>query len=442
MEAQKRILVVDDTPQNVRLLEALLTPAGYAVQAAESGEEALAIIAKEAPDLVLLDIVMPGLNGYEVCRQIRATPATSFLPVIMITASGAEQKLKSIEAGADDFVQKPFDQSELLARVRSLLRVKEYQDTIARQAGELAAWNQTLESRVEAQVEELERLGKLRRFLSPQVADLISSSPAVLESHRREIAVLFCDLRGFTAFAEAAEPEEVMIVLREFHDAMGGLIRQFRATVGFLAGDGIMVFFNDPLPCPDPAVEAVKLALAMREKMQQLCLSWQSKGYLLDFGAGVSLGYATIGEIGFEGRYDYSIIGSVVNLASRLCDDAAGGQVLVGQRAYAAVEPLVAAEALGSFSLKGFANPVPVYNGSAFKSGDDAEAHPGNPGGLSDREVEVLRLIAVGRSNQQIAGELFISLNTVTRHVANIFAKIGAANRTEAGAYAYRVSLL
>src|SRR5215210_1586217 len=220
---------------------------------ASSGREALERLAAEPVDLVLLDILMPEMDGYEVCRALRADTATSFLPVVMITASGEQEKVAAIEAGADDFIAKPFDQAELLARVRSLLRIKQYHDTIEAQAAELAAWNRELEQRVQEQVDALERLGRLRRFLSPQLAELVVSSgdDSFLQSHRREITVVFCDLRGFTSFAETVEPEDVMAVLREYHAALGDLVSRFEGTLERFVGDGLMVIFNDPLPCPD-----------------------------------------------------------------------------------------------------------------------------------------------------------------------------------------------
>jgi class 3 adenylate cyclase/CheY-like chemotaxis protein len=358
-----RVLAVDDTPHNIRLLEAVLAPRGYTIIAATSGSEALQKVAEERPDLVLLDIVMPGMDGYEVCRRLRDDPATCLLPVVMITASGEQEKIKAIEAGADDFIPKPFNQSELLARVKSLLRIKQYHDTIQSQAEELAEWNRSLEERVRQQVEELERVGRLRRYLSPQLAEVIMSSgdEKLLESHRRQIAVLFCDLRGFTAFSETAEPEEVMAVLREYHEAMGSLIFEHEGTVGHFAGDGLMVFFNDPLPCPDPAPRAVRMAVAMRERMAELAQAWRKRGHELGFGVGVALGYATLGQIGFEGRFDYGAIGSVVNLASRLCDEAEPGQILISQRVQAEVEELAETEPIGEFSLKGFTRPVSAY---------------------------------------------------------------------------------
>jgi adenylate cyclase len=196
------------------------------------------------------------------------------------------------------------------------------------------------------------------------LAEVVVSSgdEVLLRSHRRQIAVVFCDLRGFTTFAETAEPEEVMGVLREYHEAMGPLIFRFEGTVGHFAGDGLMVFFNDPLPCPDPAERAVRTALAMRECMGELSKAWQRRGHELGFGVGISLGYATLGQIDFEGRYDYGAIGTVVNLASRLCDEAGAGQILVSRRVHDAVEDLIVAEPLPDLQLKGFAKPIPALN--------------------------------------------------------------------------------
>lgn len=364
MNQQPKILIVDDTPQNIRLLEAVLEPRGYVLVTATSGGEALEKLASEQLDLILLDIVMPGIDGYEVCRRVRADPATRLLPIVMITASGEQEKIKAIEAGADDFIPKPFNQPELLARVKSLLRVKEYYDTIQTQAAELAEWNRLLETRVQKQVEELERANRLRRFLSPQLVDVISSSgdDSLLKSHRREIAVVFCDLRGFTSFAETSEPEELMGVLREYHDAMGTLIHQFEGTVGHFAGDGLMIFFNDPLPCPNPPERAVRMAVAMRERMEQVISGWRRRGYILGFGIGIALGYATLGQIGYEGRFDYGAIGTVTNLASRLCAEAQTGQILISQRVGIAVDDLAIIESMGELTLKGLSKPVSTFN--------------------------------------------------------------------------------
>jgi len=358
------ILVVDDLAQNLRLLDAVLSPRGYEVWTAESGVEALGVLVEHPPDLVLLDIMMPGIDGYEVCRRIREDPATAFLPVVMITASGDQEKVLAIEAGADDFIAKPFDQAELLARVASLLRVKHYHDTIERQAAELAEWNRELEERVAAQVEELERMGRLRRFLSPQLADLIVSSgdDSFLESHRRDITVVFCDLRGFTTFAETTEPEEVMEVLSEYHAALGELIFRFEGTLERFAGDGLMVFFNDPLPCPDAADRAVRMAVAMRGRAQGLAEEWARRGTDLGLSIGIAQGYATLGRIGFEGRFDYAAIGTVTNLAARLCSEADPWQIVVTQRVQAAAEHIVVSEPLGDLTLRGFSKPIGAYD--------------------------------------------------------------------------------
>ncbi len=358
------ILVVDDLAQNVRLLEAVLAPRGYAVIAATSGAEALECVASLAVDLVLLDIVMPEMDGYAVCRALRAEPATQFLPVVMITASGEQEKVAAIEAGADDFIAKPFDQAELLARVHSLMRIKRYHDTIETQTAELAAWNQQLEQRVHEQVEALERMGRLRRFLSPQLTELVLSSgdESFLESHRRDITVVFCDLRGFTSFAETVEPEDVMLVLNQYHTALGDLVHRYEGTLERFTGDGLMVIFNDPLPCPDAPQRAVRMAVAMRGRVGELAEGWSRQGYQLDFGVGIAQGHATLGRIGFEGRYDYTAIGSVSNLAARLCAEAAPRQILISQRVYSAAEDIIVADSVGELALRGFSRPARAYN--------------------------------------------------------------------------------
>jgi adenylate cyclase len=363
-DGRATILVVDDVPENVRLLGAVLAARGYDVVSATDGPAALDLVGSANPDLVLLDVVMPQMDGYTVCRRLRAREETAVLPVIMLTSSTGPEKTQAIEAGADDFIPKPFNHHELLTRVRSLLRIKRYHDTIKVQAAELLDLNRTLEERVQKQVAELQRLRRLRRFFSPQLANAIvdSGDDSILQGHRRQVAMLFADLCGWTSFVDAVEPEELMRVLGEFHATIGELVRRFDATVGFLEGDGVQLFFNDPIEVPDAALRAVRLGCALREEMAALTPRWTKRGYDLDFGAGIALGYATCGEVGFEGRSDYAAIGAVTNLASRLADEAAAGQILISQRLYAEVEDAVEVRPVGEFSLRGFKRPVAAFN--------------------------------------------------------------------------------
>ena len=367
MDIPATVLAVDDQPTNLRLLDAVLTPRGHRVVTAQSGVEALALLETEDVDIVLLDILMPEMDGHEVCRRIRSKPATEFLPVVMITASGTEQRLAALESGADDFITKPFDKSELLARVASLARVKRFHDTILRQADELSKWNTELETRVAQQVAELERTNRLRRFLSPQLAELVVSDEHLLESHRREIVVVFCDLRNFTPFARNSEPEEVMGVLREYHAAIGAFVHEYKGTLERFTGDGIMAFFNDPVPQDDAAERAVRMSIGIRDAVRELAARWFRRGHDLALGIGIAQDFATLGRIGFEGRFDYAAIGSVTNLAARLCSDAGPWQVLVTDRVLARTEHVAIAEPVGDMQPKGFSRTVRVHNISALK---------------------------------------------------------------------------
>lgn len=372
MRDPPRILAVDDTPENLEILRLRLEANGYEVVTATDGEEGLAKSRDLAPDLILLDIMMPKLDGISVVRMLKADASLRSIPVILVTAkSDTRDVIEGLDAGGDDYLTKPVDQKALLARVRSMLRQKALRDTVEEQArrlevqtAELAAWNRSLERKVAAQVAEIERMGRLRRFLPAQVADLIISAgdgAAFLQSHRREVTVVFCDLRGFTAFAETAEPEEVMAVLGEYHTCLGEVIARHEGTLERFLGDGLLVVFNDPLPCVDHTEKAVRMASAMRDAIGECSEHWRKQGYSLGFGIGIARGHATIGRIGFDQRSDYAVIGTVPNLAARLCEEAKSSQILVSQRVFGAIEPFVESVPVGALNLKGFQRPMPAY---------------------------------------------------------------------------------
>jgi adenylate cyclase len=358
------ILVVDDLEKNVRLLADMLSASGYKVVTTDNGKEALEKVKSKDIDLVLLDILMPGMNGYDVCRAIRDNPGTEVLPVVMVTAlDPADERIKGIEAGADDFITKPVNRQEILARVRSLLRIKHLYDQVQDQAKQLESWGHKLEVRVKEQVDELEKMGKLKRFLTPQLVELITTGGIdPLKPHRRKITVVFVDLRGFTSLTANAEPEDVMDILNRYQEEMGVLISRYNGTLVHFIGDGIMVIFNDPLPIDNPTETAVRMALEMRQRAKALCNEWHNQGFELGCGFGIAEGYATIGAIGFESRRDYTAIGTVTNLSARLCGEAKDGQILTTQKTYSQLEGLVEADPLGEISYKGIAAPQMTYN--------------------------------------------------------------------------------
>jgi class 3 adenylate cyclase/CheY-like chemotaxis protein len=366
------ILVVDDVPDNVDILQMRLESQGYEVIAAADGEAALAIVRDKLPDLVLLDIMMPKLDGIATVKQLKSDAALPFIPVILVTArADAKDVIAGLEAGGDDYLTKPVDQAALMARVRAMLRIKGLHDTVQEQArrledqaGELGLWNKELEARVQAQLGQIERMGALKRFLAPQLAELIIArgEESVLATHRRDIVVVFGDLRGYTAFAETAEPEELLDLLNAYHAAVGPIVTRAEGTLDHFSGDGIMVFFNDPMPCPDPAERALRMAVEMREALLELQVEWRRRGRAIGFGLGIAQGYATLGQIGFAERVGYTAIGTVCNLSARLCAAAKDGQILVSQRIAAAAEGIAGLEEIGDVALKGLSQAVAVFN--------------------------------------------------------------------------------
>ena len=375
MRTPARILIADDNPDNLDIFRTRLAAHKYEIITATDGEAALAAAKEKQPDVILLDIMMPKMDGVEVCRHLRADPSLPFIPIIMVTAKTSSQDVvSSLEAGADEYLTKPVDHGALVARVNSMLRIKALTDTVQAQSAKLAEWNAKLEQRVNEQLGELENLSRLKRFFSPQLAEAILTGGAdnPLASHRREVTVVFLDLRNFTAFAETSEPEEVMRVLREFHTEMGKLILEHGGTLERFTGDGMMIFFNDPVVVPDPAARALHMAVAMRERVNEMSIVWGKHGYDLSLGIGIAQGYATIGAIGFEERLDYGAVGAVTNLAARLCGEAKGGQILTNRKTLSQFEQLVEAEPIGEISLKGFAKPISVYSIEALAKGADS----------------------------------------------------------------------
>jgi adenylate cyclase len=371
------ILVVDDNEENRDMLARRLRRQGYEVLTAAGGRAGLEALARTSVDLVLLDVMMPDLDGYVVLQSIKGDPGLRDIPVLMISAlDELDSVARCIQLGAEDYLGKPFEPVLLQARVGACLEKKRLHDEEARHRRALAEMNRTLEQRVAEQVGQLERLGRLRRFFSPQLAEAIVAGGAAdpLKTHRREVTVVFLDLRGFTAFAETAEPEELMEVLREYHAEMGRLVLAHEGTLERFTGDGMMVFFNDPVEVPDPAARAVRMAVAMRDVVADLSVRWRKRGWDLGHGVGIAQGYATIGAIGFEGRWDYGAIGTVTNLAARLCGEAAAGQILISAKVAAAVEGLIDAEDRGSLTLKGLARPVPIWSVRGLTTPDRAKA--------------------------------------------------------------------
>ena len=357
-----KILIVDDEPFNLDLLEQELMDYDYVIERAVDGVQALEKIDSFAPDVILLDFMMPKMNGLEVVKRLRSSDKHKRIPVILLTAKATqEDKVAGLNAGADDYVTKPFDSFELLARVRAMLRIKQMHDA-------LEDWNRTLADKVNQQVTELQRMERLKRYLSPQITKtILSNEQDLFKTHRREITVVFLDLRGFTAFSDNAEPEEVMDFLHRYHDEMGKLVFKYDGTLERFMGDGMVVIFNDPIPCDDHTQKAARMSLEMRDRVKELRNAWLKMGYDLDLGVGLAAGYATLGTVGFEGRLDYGTIGNLPNLAARLCAEAKGGQILTDLKTTSKLEKLFNAEMLEEVHLKGISRPVTPYNILALK---------------------------------------------------------------------------
>ena len=352
----ERILVVDDLRTNAEMVAGLLRNLGYEIQIAGDGDEALALVRERAPDMVITDIMMPRMDGYELCRRVRAMPGTALLPVILVTsADPATERVKGIEAGADDFISKPVNWAELFGRVKRLLHVKALQD-------EIKQLNARLEQRVREQVAQLERLSRMKRFFSRAVAEaIVAGGEELLEPHRREITAVFLDLRGFTAFTDRADPDEVLELLREFHATLGRTVDEFGGTLEHFAGDGVMIFFNDPIEVDKPAERAIRMALALQVAFNPIAQGWLKLGHEVGLGIGIAQGETTLGVIGFDQRWEYAAIGNVPNLAARLCGSASAGEIILDGQTEQDVVGVAETEFVGALTLRGFQQPVPAF---------------------------------------------------------------------------------
>jgi adenylate cyclase len=453
-EREETMVAANVQGRQVLITHAEISPTGWMVLVEQPLEEVFAPLYASllrSALLLVVGLALAILVSLLLARRMVA-PIRSLQAGAALVGAGALDHRIALKTGdelevlSDEFDRMAARLHESYTRLEQKVEERTHDlsdavNEIDRQRRELAEWNHTLEARVAQQVDELQRLGRLRRFLAPQIAELVvaSGDEALLESHRREIAVVCCALRGFTAFSETAEPEDVMAALREFHRAMGEVVFRFGGTLERFAGEGLVVFFNDPVPCADPAARAVRMTLAMRERANEQTGSWRQRGHSLAFVGGVAMGYATLGTIGFEGRLDYAAVGSVTNQASALCAHADAGQILASERVFSAVRELVQTEKVTGVAEEGAMAPA-VYTVLGLKAPIPERLMETGP--LSAREREVAALIARGRTNRQIAEELVIAERTVAAHVEHIMTKLDFASRTQIGVWAAERGLL
>ncbi len=369
---KKTLFVVDDSQFNIDLIDATLSDT-YLILASLDGESALVAIEEQQPDLILLDILMPGMDGYEVCKQLKSNIKTRDIPVIFLTArSDVNDETRGFDLGAVDYISKPLSIPILLARVKNHL-------SLHAAVCQLEEMNRTLARHVSDGIARIARLDQLRRFFSPAVVELLLTDKAdyFLKARRKEIVVVFLDLRGYTAFTEIHGADAVMCALNEFHVAMGTIIMAYDGTVERFTGDGMMIFFNDPIEIHNPAERAVNMAIDMQKRMNVIDDAWKLRGHDMKMGIGITQGLATLGAIGFEGRRDYAAIGSVVNLAARLCGQATGGEILCDEVVMKHINGRISACEIPELILKGYAQPV-----KAFKITDRITEPASNPASL------------------------------------------------------------
>ena len=371
MHKPPRILVVDDQPQNVEVLKDRLEGHGYEMLMATSGEVALDMAMTQRPDLILLDVIMPGMDGLEVCRRLKENVELPFMPVIMVTAkSGTSDLLSGLEAGADEYLTKPLDQVALVARVKSMLRLKSFHDRVWDQANQLEAEvealenrKEVLEERVEKQRRDLERLGMLKRFISPQLVECVLTLGAeeFLSLQRREVTVLSCVIHGLTSMVDRMEPEIAFDVLRDCYKSIGHLFTRYDGMLVRNTGDELLVVFNAPLVCSEPILGAVDMARAIRQQLDKHADEWRSSGYALDFGIGIANGEATVGIVDLYSHWDYDVMGIIPMLASRLGATAESGKIFVSQSVYKEIDDLNSGAPAGEITLAGQGNPEPFF---------------------------------------------------------------------------------